>query len=614
MLKFSVSAAALAAGLVLSACSGGGGGGGIGSAGGSAPGTGSGTTPAPAPTPTPTPNASLLALNSSETFTNDGATAVGNFPTNGASSPTLNIAFGSISVAYDARARSYTITSGTRSQTFLPSDRDAATSTAQLTMFKRGAGAKTDTLALTAIGTSGAFTYQYVGAGYWQHTENGADTIAGSVDAFIYGIRTQDSAMPRTGTGTYALDLIGIESGINSQPEALAALAGSGRMDVDFMGGRMLFDGTGRRVPVTTLAGNAYLPTFTFRGDANLTAGTASFKGQMAIDGGGGDVSGRFFGPGAEEVGASFTTTWISGGKLTTVGTLTGRRKPEDSAAAIPLANLTSPQSFAIASGVSPIQAEVQNSRGTEPGKVASFTGWPNGAWSSLGFDPAAKSYTFDGRTFTAANAVSAESSDGVKTYRQVDGDKSATLRIYTPNGSNGSVALTYSAFADYMTLQQPATGTTDPVARLWSIYGVNTPSDNVPRVGNATYAGAIYGYAVRGGDAPYDMRGTASITVDFVSRTIGGELRPLFTPAGGGTTQDFGGLTLSGRIEAAPNTNTFSGGATPMNNSTASIGIAGRFFGPSAQEAGVSFGGTWKPEQFGGTLRLQGVAIGKRQ
>jgi hypothetical protein len=157
MRKYSASFAALAAGLVLSACSGGGGGGGIGSAAGSAPGTGTAPAPSPAPTPTPTPNTSLLALNSSETFTNDGATAMATFPTTGATQ-TVTVATAPISVAYDATARSYTITSGSRSQTFLPSDRDAATSTAQLTMFKRSAGNKTDALALTAIGTSGAFT------------------------------------------------------------------------------------------------------------------------------------------------------------------------------------------------------------------------------------------------------------------------------------------------------------------------------------------------------------------------------------------------------------------------------------------------------------------------
>ncbi|SFJ24990.1 hypothetical protein SAMN03159338_1193 [Sphingomonas sp. NFR04] len=606
MRKFSVSVAALASGLVLSACSGGGGGGGVGSPGGSAPGTGT----------APAPNGSLLALNSSETFTNDGATATANFAGPNAL-PTLAVAATPISVAYDASARSYTITSGSRSQTFLPSDRDATTSTAQLSMFKRVSGNKTDTLALTAVGTSGAFTYQYVGGGYWQQIEENAGAVNGTFDAFTYGIRTKDSAMPRTGLGSYAIDLIGVETGAMPQ---LWALAGSGTMDVDFAGGQLLFSGTGVRASVLPQS-FAVKNNFTFSGNAGITSGTAAFTGEMRIElGTPGQLTGRFFGPAADEVGASFAIGTEGGGGFTRdVGTITGRKQAGTvDGAFTPLANISSAKMFTLPAPGSMIAATVQNSRGAQPGQVVSTNIAPNAAWTSLGFDPAAKSYTFDGRTFAAANVVAAESSEGVKTYRQVDGDKTATLRIYTPNGTNGSIALTYSGFADYMAVQQPATGTTDSMARLWSVYGVETQSSNVPRTGTATYVGQIYGAAVRNGFAAYDMRGTASISVNFVSRMIGGELRPLFTPVGGGTSLDFGGLQIMASIGFAPTANTFYGSATPMisGGSNTTVTLTGRFFGPTAQEAGLNFGGTWSPNAANpnDNLFLQGAAIGKRQ
>ena len=58
------------------------------------------------------------------------------------------------------------ILSGTRSQTFLPADKDlAASAAARLNIYTRTAGNVTDSLTLTSAGTAGAFTYQYVGGG-----------------------------------------------------------------------------------------------------------------------------------------------------------------------------------------------------------------------------------------------------------------------------------------------------------------------------------------------------------------------------------------------------------------------------------------------------------------
>lgn len=613
MLKYSVGAAALAAGMVLSACSGGGGGGSVGSAGGSSPGVGSGAGPAPSPTPTPTPtpNTSLLALTSSETFTNDGASASGSFPTNGAN-PTVTAAATPISVAYDASARSYTVTSGSRSQTFLPADRDAATSTAQLATFKRVSGNKTDTLALTTAGTSGAFTYQYVGAGYWQHTEERADAVSGTMDAFTYGIRTPDAAMPRTGYGNYAIDLLAVRAGNPIAP--IESLAGSGGLQVDFAGGQLLWSGSG----VTAFPSGGSGP-MTFSGSGAITAGSAAFTGTMKIDNASGPLSGRFFGPAAEEIGATFVATAGTIGART-VGSITGRRNAGDATAdTTTLASLAAARTFTLPSGGA-LNLEVQNSRGAAPGIMVNATLTSRPDWTSLAFDPAAKSYTFDGRTFTAANAVAAETSAGMRTYRQTESDKVATLRIYTPDGSNGTLALTYAGFADYTSVLQPATGTTNTAARIWSVFGLETAASDMPKVGTATYAGQVYGAASRIGSQAYDMRGTANWQVDFVARTITGEVAPVFTPSGGGSALDLGPLRLAANIAgSSPNSITGSmiekGGAGSVGR--ANLTVDGRFFGPKAAEAGMNMTGYWQLNSSGSstdTLWINGIAIGKRQ
>jgi len=610
MLKYSVSCAALAAVLVLSACSGGGGG--IGSAGGSAPGTGTSPAPSPAPTPTPTPtpNTSLLALNSSETFTNDGATTAAAFNAAGTiATPTT--AATPISVAYDAGARSYTVTSGSRSQTFGPADRDAASSTPQLSIYLRKAGTTTDSLTLTAAGTAGAFTYQYVGAGYWQRTVQGSDTVSGSIGAFTFGIRTQDSAMPRTGTGSYAIDVMGAQAGGTRQ---LASFAGSGTMDVDFAGGQLLFNASGQLVTVfPNLPANP--AQLTFAGGAKLAAGTAAFNGQITVSNAAdsGTLSGRFFGPAADEVGATFSIAPSTGG-MTTVGSITGRKRAGNPAGAFtPFASYAGTDKLAAAF---PITATVDNGLVTALGSYFSVPA-PE-AQRTLTIDPVAKTYAVDGRTFTAANAVAAESNGSVQTYRQDDGTRSATLRIYTPNGSNGSLALTYAGFVDYQTLE-PAGGSARTAMRLWSLAGTETLASDMPRTGTASYAGQIYGTGYRTGFAEYDMRGTASWAVDFGKASVEGQLRPTFTPIGGGTALDLGPLSMVADITSG--TNEIHGRAE-ANTAAGAIGSAaltvnGRFFGPGAQEAGLALSGTWSgfnSSNSADAMRIVGVAIGKRQ
>lgn len=610
MKSIGVSVSALAAILALSACSGGGGGGGIGTA--PAPGGGTGTSPGPSPTPTPapsptptptpTPNVSLLPLTNSETFATDGTAIAASYTT---SAPgTVTASTPTISVAYDAASGSYTVTSGSRSQSFRPSDKDAANSSAQLTVFQRTAGDTTDSLTLTNTGTAGAYRYQYVGAGFWQRTVQNGGALSASVDAFTYGVRTPASAVPRTGLGSYAVDLIAVQA----YPTEVASLAGNGRLDVDFAGGSIGISGSGRSVGL--VQGRSLI--FDFLGRATIASASNQFTGTMSLSsfGDSGTLSGRFFGPGAEEVGATFATTSnTSDGAIRTVGTITGRKNVTNSDT---LATVATPRSFDLIT--MPLSYYVDSTTGL----VASANAGSRDQ-NTLGFDRSAGSYTLYGTNFTAATLVAAESTARIKTYRVINGTDVSTLKVYVPTGSSGELVLNYSGFGVYSTQTKQFPGQ-DGFLFRWFSYGLETAASALPRTGTASFSGQLYGNAQRpGASGGYDMRGTGTLDVSFSpggGGSVTGTLAPVFTPTGGGASFDYGKLSFAGQLTSG--LNAIDGPITHAPGATQNFtGYGfGRLFGPNGEEAALQLSGTYKPAS-GGTpndqLSVSGLLVARR-
>jgi len=108
-------------------------------------------------------------LASSENFTNDAATAAASFPKSGAA-PTNSASQATGTISYDATSRGYTLTVGSRTLAFLPADLDATQSSSTLAVYVKRNGSTTDSLTLTKAGASGRFTYEYVGAAFWQRS------------------------------------------------------------------------------------------------------------------------------------------------------------------------------------------------------------------------------------------------------------------------------------------------------------------------------------------------------------------------------------------------------------------------------------------------------------
>ncbi len=315
--RFSAGASLAALCLTLAAC----GGGGVNSTPTptpTPPSSGGGTptpTETPTETPTPTPptsNDDLIAPLVSESFTNDAAEMSASSV--GSASITATAASPQLTFVYDATARTYTLTVGSRSKTFGPGDLSKSKSTNQLAVYEISAGGVTDTLTLTKPGTSGRFTYRYVGGAFWQRTEPGLATAL--IDVATYGVETADSALPRTGSASYAVDLMGYET--HEYGTAIDPITGSGHLDVDFARGIVLTNGTLTRADYDDVEfdGKATLST-----TANGFVGTFSFYDYSHFTG---TLEGRFYGPNAQEVGAVFSTEDRQ--QNAAVGVLIGRR------------------------------------------------------------------------------------------------------------------------------------------------------------------------------------------------------------------------------------------------------------------------------------------------
>jgi hypothetical protein len=265
--KLAVQVSVLALGLVLAGCGG---------AGGS---VGSTPTPTPVPTPTPPPtgaNSSLLDPLVSETFRNVATLGTISVPNSGAlvtasaaSNPTLNF-------VYNAANQSYTVTDGSLSRNFLPSDIDPSQSTSAVTTYKVTSGSTTDQLSLTKTGTAAGQT-RYVASGFWQRQVNGSATTDGRFYAFTFGAVTPDGSVPRSGAASFDVKLLGVRTFSSD----IYSLSGTGTYYVDFLSGGMAGSGFyNERNTVTGFGSNG----FGWRSYALLSASNNSFSGNLTLD------------------------------------------------------------------------------------------------------------------------------------------------------------------------------------------------------------------------------------------------------------------------------------------------------------------------------------------
>jgi hypothetical protein len=240
-------------------------------------------------------------------------------------------------VQYDATDSSYTLTLNDgpgvtrRTWVFRPADIQPSFDpnvTIYQAVDNSGLTPATETLFLTK---NNASTYTYVGGGVWTRIQRGslANTTT-RADAFAYGVETPDAALPRTGSASFDVTLAGALTNSGSfafaSPDGsisyVAGLSGTGTLNAAFGTGLITLSGTaGTFNPFTGASFGSAQP---FGGTATIAASTNNFSGTFTYGSGtvyNGGWLGRFYGPAAQEVGASFHA---SNGNITTPAAATG--------------------------------------------------------------------------------------------------------------------------------------------------------------------------------------------------------------------------------------------------------------------------------------------------
>ena len=597
--------ATVAACVLVAAC-GTDGGGGVNST--PAPPTGGTPTPPPPPPPPPPSNSSLANLQFSESFKNDATLLAA-----GPGSATAGAA--TLTVSYDATTNSYTVTEGSRTQTFRPQDIDSSQTTTAANVYVRKTGTVTDMLTMSRPGTSGAGVYTYVASGLFQRS----DATGATADAFTFGVVTPDSAVPRTGGAVYEGDLKALVQGTVGQTYNIS---GGSRFDVNFGSGNIVWSGGGSS-PASggTPAANFDLTgSGTLSSSANLFAGTAKLVGAgMTLTGA---LNGRLYGPNAEEIGAAFA---VSGAGAAGVGTLIARNNALGKTQT--LTNLTLPVNvFTQGDKISYEQNTATSA--TRPGEIVREQVSSDSA-IALTADPVKKSYTFPNpftiginpfqivsNVFFQASDRDAASSNGHidvfrKTVTANGATTTETLKIYKPGSSNDELVLNYASFGNVV-LEYLADHTTTIIAdRRWFTWGLATDPSSIPRAGTANYAGVIYGDAVAGSNI-LALTGTASFNFDMGAGSFKASLVPVATDSKTGTAYQLGTFGFTGNVPVFQNIFAATSFTVPTSGQAT---LAGRFYGPNAQELGAGFRLIAIPNPAGpGTMDAVGVAVAKQR
>lgn len=524
-----------------------------------------GPTPAPSPTPTPT-NTTLTDLKVSQAFTNDAAvTNVAlDLPTGTGISGTA--ARKGLTISYDAAAQTYTVTQEGRSQTFAPAD--IQPSDAGDVRYKKTGTTTNEYLTLVPVPYTSNTGTKYVALGYWQSNARDGSTQNTTFAAFTYGLPTGSSAVPRTGTAGYGIDAFGLVSAPGKEPRSFA---GHGGFNVDFGAGVFSTQAYLTESSLVSQAGSSG-GGIEILGAGHLSATDGTFAGNAKLGTSYGDGSGllegRFYGPAAEELGATFYAANSAG--LSAAGGFTGQRDASVASGNLTLTNLTRQQLFYVNFG---------------PNSYGQLT-WQNAET----FTVAPPSTQFYGGQFTANDKVASSDPNFTayrKTFSNSYDSQDVNLTLYKPGPQNSELALSYATFGHWATTV--LSGTSRTPADLYFAYGLDTPrSLLMAKTGTASYKGIVYGTGTNSQAAlTYAITGSSAFTVNFGGQSYSGSLSMIGKPTNAGAVLDFGNFAFSGSL--APYNELVNTTVTRDNQFVGSI--ASRFYGPDGEEIAGTFG-----------------------
>jgi hypothetical protein len=571
---------------VLSAC----GGGGVDSAGS--------TAPAPIPT-----NTSLRDLRVSQSFTNDATSTAVSFDLVTQTTITGKAAPVTLTVRYDAATQSYTLTTPGQTQTFAPSD-ISSTDPSQV-QYKKTDGSNRDVLTLVKAPYSGPVVPSYVGMAYWQRNTSTGNQQNSLFDIFTYGLETPAAAVPRSGTANFGIDVFGLSATPGVEPRTFQ---GHGLFTTDFAAGiystNTYLTETGLISGSTIVGGGLQL-----QGAGSLSAGTGTFSGGMLYGGQSGTVAGsmagRFYGPAAQEIGASFSGSNADGASV--VGSFTGQLDPTAVATNLTLTNLVTGQLFYTREARLTLTTFDANASTPQVWAATLIGGLNRENSDTFSYGPGESD--LPGGTFTATSLTTSTDPNFVA-YSKTFNGQDVRLELYKPGAANTELALTYVSFGRWSSSSK--NGVVNEADKVLLAFGLETPAQLLSaKTGTGHYAGVAYGAgANQTTGATYDVKGSSSFDVDFSAQRYSGALGLKGAPTNGAAAVDFGSYSFSGPLSAYAAEST----ATLTQGNVAAGSMTQRFYGPNGEEIGGPFTLIVQPGFAGAGTTIAGVAVAKRQ
>ncbi|MBB3911212.1 transferrin-binding protein-like solute binding protein [Sphingomonas desiccabilis] len=530
-------------------------------------------------------NTSLADLKYSQSFVNDASTASTTLDLTTKTAISASSSGSTLTIRYDAGSQGYTVSVDGRSQTFTPADISAGSSASGTeTLYQKTDGTNRDYLTLVKVPFTGNEATQYVGLGFWQRnvvTDARQDT---QYTSFTYGLPTGAAAMPRSGTAAFRIDTFGLVSKPGQEP---LAFQGQGMFSVDFGAGVFSAETSNTETSLVSgsgiVGGGIDLIAAGHLTSGNQFSGNALYEGQYGSVGG--TLDGRFYGPTAQELGASFNANGADG--YTVAGSFTGQRDASATPANLTLTNMTQSQLFYTQFTYNMVgQLNWQNAE--------TFTYVP----------PSSDLY---GGQFTVADKVVSNDPNFTiyrKTFSNSYDSQEATLQLYKPGAGNSELALTYASFGHWSTNVRFGTGT-QPVDDYFA-YGLTTPAKLLSgKTGTGRYAGVLYGTATTA-TGRFDVKGSSRFNVDFGKQSYSGALAMAGTPAGAGKV-DFGSFDFAGTLG-------YSAAADITRDGQVVGQIRPQFYGPDGEEIAAPFSLQSPENSAAGYAAITGATVAKRQ
>jgi hypothetical protein len=503
---------------------------------------------------------------------------------------------------------------------------------------------------LSPDGTPGLL--DYVELNQWT-LKDSSDNLTTNTGWTLIGYQTPAAGMPTSGSATYSGtgNVFGTVFIPVPAPNNSAQISGDGSLTANFATGAVTGMMTNMVTGLSHEAWNTVSIVGTISGDTFSGATTANSitLSEYTLNNATGAISGGFYGPSANEVGAVWTL-YDSNNDSAAVGVI-GAPEPTGAptiGALTQATDGTSPPTTAVggfeqAEPAGPTFAPDQVPTGTVFSVVQSAAAiMPGVAGSGDGATISADTVTnAQGATLTVVNGSGASAfANGAELKIPglgIDVIVPAGGAPITP-GSNESQAANglWASIPTFGTMQYTLYGqwsvsdteTGVPTGGAWFVGGYQTPVASMPTSGTATYNVAAEGtvYAPAAAGAFPDVTtgslegGAGTLTVNFQTGSLAGSITgmtayvsppPTFGPTPVNTpwnnisvSATLAGAGFSGTVATTSNpTSSNAAGALVMGSGTGTV--AGRFYGPAANETGA----VWSLSD--GTRTATGVITG---